>query len=116
MPGAPAPNIPTGPPVSAVRDVELTYGVPDLTKGRRPVVPPVARLANAAGTVQVRFSVDTGGSTSIQDVTGAEMFKEAARQVVQSWVFRRTSVERIYLLADLTFEGVKATAKVRPAE
>jgi TonB family protein len=111
---AAAPRIEQG--VSAVRDVALGSGVPDLTKGRRPVAPPFARMSSATGTVQIQFSVDASGGTSIQNVAGPDLLKEAARQAVASWGFRRTSPERLYLLAVFTYDGDRAQAEVKRAE
>ena len=110
----PAPHIEPG--VSAVRDIALGPGVPDLTKGRRPVAPPLARMSSLSGAVQVQFSVDASGASSIQDVTGPDLLKEAARQAVATWSFRRTSAERVYLVATFSYEGDKAQAEVRRAE
>ena len=115
----PAPT-PTPPPAqpgfSAVRDITLALGVPDLVKGRRPVVPPVARMAAAGGTVLLTLAVDAAGVTTVQKVDGPDLLKDAARQAAQSWQFRRTSAERIFLAAVFTFEGDKARAEVRTAE
>ena len=99
-----------------MRDVSLAAGVPDLVKGRRPVVPPVARMAMANGEVQVTFSVDAAGISSVQKVEGPDLLKEAARQAVASWAFRRTTAERIFLSAVFTFQGDQARADVRRAE
>ncbi len=104
------------PGVSAVRDVALAVGVPDLTKGRRPVAPPLARMSGVSGTVQVQFAVDAAGGTSVQNVTGPDLLKEAARQAVTSWNFRRTSAERVYLVALFSYNGDRAQAEVRRAE
>jgi len=113
---APPPSPPPPPGFSAVRDVALAVGVPDLVKGRRPVVPPVARMASANGEVLVTFSVDAGGTSSVQKVDGPDLLKEAARQAVVSWAFRRTTAERIFLSAVFTFQGDQARADVRRAE
>ncbi len=113
---APPPPPPPEPGFSAVRDVSLAVGVPDLVKGRRPVVPPVARMAGASGEVQVAFSVDAAGISSVQKVDGPDLLKEAARQAVTSWAFRRTTAERIFLSAVFTFQGDQARADVRRAE
>jgi TonB family protein len=112
---APAPP-PEMPPVSAVRDVTLAMGVPDLTRGRRPVVPPLARMASATGTVDVRFAVDASGAASVQEVAGPELLKEAARQAVMSWVFRRTTAERLHLVASFVYGAATANANVRKEE
>jgi TonB family protein len=109
------PATPPPPPqagLSSVRDVNLAVGVPDLTKGRRPVVPPLARLSGVAGTVEVDFAVDAAGGTSVQEVRGPDALKEAARQTVASWAFRRTTPERLFLKAVLTYERDLARADV----
>jgi outer membrane biosynthesis protein TonB len=113
---APPPPPPPQPGFSAVRDVSLAVGVPDLVKGRRPVVPPVARMAGANGEVQVTFSVDAAGIASVQKVDGPDLLKEAARQAVASWAFRRTTTERLFLSTVFTFQGDHARAEVRRAE
>jgi TonB family protein len=113
---APSPAAAVEPGVSAIRDITLGLGVPDLTKGRRPVTPPLARMSSQSGAVQVQFSVDASGASSIQNVSGPDLLKEAARQAVASWGFRRTSAERIYLVATFTYEGDKAQAEVKRAE
>jgi TonB family protein len=113
---SPVPTAPPEPGVSAVRDVALGPGVPDLTKGRRPVAPPLARMSAVSGSVEIQFSVDAAGSSSVQQVAGHELLKEAARQAVASWSFRRTSAERVYLVATFTYEGDKAQAEVKRAE
>jgi TonB family protein len=111
---SPAPHVEPG--VSAVRDVALGPGVPDLTKGRRPVAPPLARMSSLSGAVQIQFSVDASGASSIQNVSGPDLLKEAARQAVATWSFRRTSAERLYLVATFNYDGDKAQAEVRRAE
>jgi TonB family protein len=117
VPGAaPTPAPPPEPGVSAVRDVALGPGVPDLTRGRRPVAPPLARMSSLSGAVQIQFSVDAAGASSIQSVNGPDLLKEAARQAVATWTFRRTSAERVYLVAVFNYEGDKAQAEVRRAE
>jgi TonB family protein len=120
LPGAPAavpsPAPSPEPGVSAVRDIALGPGVPDLTKGRRPVAPPLARMSSLSGAVQVQFSVDASGASSIQNVTGPDLLKEAARQAVATWSFRRTTAERVYLVATFNYDGDKAQAEVRRAE
>jgi TonB family protein len=113
---AAAPAAPPPTPVSAVRDVSLAMGVPDLSKGRRPVVPPVARMQQATGSVSIRFAVDAAGATQVQDVSGPDILKEAARQTVQSWVFRRVTPERLFMLAELKYGQDTASATVRLAE
>ncbi len=103
-------------PFSAVRDVVLGADVPDLAKGRRPVVPPLARMAGAAGTVEIQMAVDAAGAVSVQNVAGPEVLKEAARQTAASWGFRRTTADRLYLVATFTYAGDQAKVEVRRAQ
>jgi TonB family protein len=100
--------------VSAIRDVALEPGVPDLTRGRRPVTPPLARMGGATGTVEVAFSVSAAGTTMVQNVSGPDLLKKAAEQAVASWVFRRTRADRAYLTVVFTYARDKTTALVRP--
>ena len=114
-----APPPPPTPPevesgASAVRDVVLEAGVPDLAKGRRPVPPPFARMAGTSGVVEVQFSVSAGGTCLVQAVSGPDLLKTAAEQTVTSWQFRRTQVHRLFLAAIFTYEGDRVTAVVRP--
>jgi TonB family protein len=111
---APPPPLPAENGVSAIRDVTLEPGVPDLAKGRRPTAPPLARMSGTAGTVEVSFSVSAGGTTTIQSATGPELLRPAAEQAVASWVFRRARAERAYLLAVFTYKDDKGAAVVRP--
>jgi hypothetical protein len=100
--------------VSAVRDVTLEAGVPELARGRRPVPPPFARMGGTSGTVEVSFSVSAGGVTALQTATGPELLRYAAEQTVASWVFRRSRADRAYLVALFTYGNDKASAVVRP--
>jgi TonB family protein len=111
---APPPAAPPENGVSAIRDVALQPGVPDLTRGRRPVAPPLARMAGTTGTVEVAFSVGAGGTTTVQGATGPDVLKPAAEQAVASWVFRRARADRAYLVAVFTYTGDKSSAVVRP--
>jgi TonB family protein len=111
---APLPAAPPENGVSAIRDVTLEPGVPDLARGRRPVSPPLARMTGTTGTVEVSFSVSAGGVTSLQGASGPEMLRPAAEQAVSSWVFRRARADRAYLLAVFTYAGDKTSAVVRP--
>jgi TonB family protein len=111
---APPPSAPLENGVSAIRDVTLEPGVPDLTRGRRPVVPPLARMAGTSGSVEVSFSVSAAGTTTVQGATGPALLRPAAEQAVASWVFRRARADRAYLVAVFTSEGDKGTAVVRP--
>ena len=126
-PAAPRPAEPAmevltvGPPppppengLSAIRDVTLAPGVPDLTRGRRPVPPPMARMAQATGTVEVAFSVDAAGIAAVKGSNGPDVFKRAAEQAVASWTFRRTRADRIFLVAEFKYDLDAASAAVRP--
>jgi TonB family protein len=104
------------PAISAVRDVTLRAGVPELVKGRRPVVPPIARMANTSGTVVIRFAIDAAGQVSVQGVEGPELLRLAAEQTVASWTFRRMSAERVHAIAEIVYLGDNASAQVKPAE
>jgi outer membrane biosynthesis protein TonB len=98
-----------------VRGIQLGAGVPDLVSGRRPVVPPLARLNTVAGKVLVRFAVDASGATSSAEAEGPEPLREAARQAVASWMFRRTKADRIRLAAEFDYGAETATAIVNVA-
>jgi hypothetical protein len=111
---APPPALPPENGVSAIRDVTLEPGVPDLTRGRRPVVPPLARMTGLSGSVDVSFSVSAAGTTSLQAAIGPDLLKPAAEEAVASWVFRRARADRAYLVAVFTYAGDKGTAVVRP--
>jgi hypothetical protein len=111
---APPPALPPENGVSAIRDVTLEPGVPDLTRGRRPVVPPLARMTGLSGSVDVSFSVSAAGTTSLQAATGPDQLRPAAEDAVASWVFRRARADRAYLVAVFTYAGDKGTAVVRP--
>jgi TonB family protein len=107
------PTPPPGPGVSAVRDIQLGAGVPDLTSGRRPILPPVARMAGTTGIVTVHFAIDGSGATSVAELEGPEPLTAAARSVVESWAFRRTSIERLRLVAEINYRADGASASVR---
>lgn len=114
--GPASPPPPTEPGVSVVRDVTLSIGVPDLVSGRRPVVPPFARMARASGTVEVRFAVNPAGNASVQSAEGPDLLKPAAEQAVASWVFRRTTADRLYLVAVFNYNVESAGAAVKPQD
>ena len=102
--------------VSVLRDVALAPGVPDLTKGRRPVPPPLARMAGVVGAVEVRFAIDAAGGVSIQGSQGPDLLRPAAEAAILTWTFRRTSTDRLRAIAELTYrdDGVVATVKLEP--
>jgi TonB family protein len=113
LPPEPAPAPPSEPGISAVQGVFLEAGVPDLSRGRRPIVPPFARMTGENGEATVRFAVDASGETFVNSIDGPETFRMAARATVNSWFFPRQSPERLYLVATLTYEGDGARAVVR---
>ena len=76
---APPPALPAENGVSAIRDVTLEPGVPDLARGRRPVTPPLARMTAATGKVEVTFSVGASGATAIQTTVGPELLQARGR-------------------------------------
>jgi TonB family protein len=100
--------------ISAVRDVTLGPGLPELSKGRRPVPPPLARMAGVSGTVLVRFAIDAAGGVSLQGSDGPDLLRPAAEQAVVSWVFRRTSTDRLRAVAEIVYrdDGAVATVKL----
>ncbi|MBN2369286.1 MAG: TonB family protein [Vicinamibacteria bacterium] len=102
----------TPPPagVSAVESVVLGPGVPDLILGRRPVVPPIARLDHQSGAIKVVFSVDADGHTTVHQVDGPDVLRAAAEGVVRSWTFRLLTSERIFLVATIAYDAESATA------
>jgi TonB family protein len=113
---APPPPVPPAPPPkpgsSAIENVTLGIGVPDLAQGRRPVVPPFARMQGVSGSVEVRFAVNAAGQTAVHNVEGPDTLKPAAQGAVASWGFRRTSPERVYLTAVFVYENDSARASV----
>jgi hypothetical protein len=71
-------------------------------------------MAGATGSVEVMFSVSAAGTTTVQRVSGPDLLKEAAKEAVESWVFRRTRADRAYLVAVFSYGEDRATAVVRP--
>jgi len=118
--GSPAPEAdaePAAPPepgVSSVRGVFLEPGVPDLSQGRRPTVPPFDRMQGVEGTVRVRFAEDAAGQSFVSAVVGPEELRPAARATVESWLFSRQTARRLYLVAELSYDSMNATAVVKP--
>ena len=99
---------------SAIRDVRFDGQIPDLVRGRRPGVPPLARIGAVSGEVAVSFSVDAAGITLVRSIEGPEILKKATQELVASWVFRRLSPERLFLSAVVSYAGDVASAVVRP--
>jgi len=60
--------------------------------------------------------VDAAGSPTVREVAGPDPLKEAARQTVASWSFRRSTPERMFLAATFTYKGDTASVEVRPQE
>ena len=100
---------------SGVADVMLGENIPDLVKGRRPTWPPMARLGNVSGDVVVRFSVDLAGKVTVHSAEGPELLKASAEQGVATWLFRRTAIDRLHLVATFKFGGDRSVAKVERA-
>jgi protein TonB len=100
---------------SAVADVILGENIPDLVKGRRPVWPPLARLGNVTGDVVVRFSVDLAGKVTVHSAEGPDLLKSTAEQAVGTWLFRRTAIDRLHLIATFKFGTDRSVAKVERA-
>jgi hypothetical protein len=69
-------------------------------------------MAGAIGSVEVRFSVDGSGAASVQSATGPDALKVAAADTVGSWQFRRTSTERLFLMAVIDYRPETAAATV----
>lgn len=101
--------------VSAVADVLLGENIPDLVQGRRPVWPPLARLGNAVGEVVVRFTVDLAGKVGVHSAEGPDLLKAAAEQAVGTWIFRRTAIDRLNLVATFKYATDRTMAKVERA-
>ncbi len=123
-PPPPSPEVPTEvlparpePPAkeagtSAVSDVVLGENIPDLVRGRRPTWPPLARLGAVTGEVVVRFSVDLAGKVTVHSAEGPDMLKAAAEQAVGTWLFRRTAIDRLHLVATFKFAADRTMANV----
>jgi len=76
------------------------------------VAPPLARIAGASGTVEVRFSVDAAGATAVKGSSGPEVLQAAAEDAVRTWSFRRTTAERIHLIALFNYGADSVSASV----
>ncbi|MBP6703386.1 MAG: TonB family protein [Vicinamibacteria bacterium] len=100
---------------SAVADVLLGDNIPELVQGRRPVWPPLARLGNVTGEVVVRFSVDLAGKVSVHSAEGPDLLKATAEQAVGTWLFRRTAIDRLNLIATFKYASDRAMAKIERA-
>lgn len=98
--------------MSTVADVILGENIPELVRGRRPIWPPLARLGNVGGEVVVRFSVDLAGKTTVHSAEGPDLLKGTAEQAVQTWLFRRTAIDRLNLIATFKFASDRTAAKV----
>ena len=114
-----APNAAPAPPprsdepgVSSIQGVFLGAGLPDLTSGRRPVVPPFARMDGLVGDVTIAFAITPAGTTVVRDVQGPEVFQIAAREAVQSWFFVRETAERLFATAGFSYDAEGASAQV----
>ena len=101
--------------ISTIRDVTLGEQIPELAKGRRPLVPPFARIHEQLGSAEVEFFVESSGVTSLDRASGPDLLKDASAQTVASWVFRRSSLERLHLVAVFNYEMERASARVERA-
>lgn len=101
--------------LSAVADVLLGDNIPELVQGRRPVWPPLARLGDITGEVVVRFSVDLAGKVNVHSAEGPDLLKSAAEQAVGTWLFRRTAIDRLNLIATFKYASDRSVAKVERA-
>lgn len=101
--------------MSMVADVVLGENIPELVRGRRPVWPPLARLGNVTGEVVVRFSVDLAGKVTVHSAEGTDLLKATAEQAAATWMFRRTAIDRLNLIATFSFTAERAVAKVQRA-
>jgi len=77
------------------------------------VPPPLARINGVTGSVTVRFAVNAAGLAAIDGIEGPDVLQPAAHDTVKSWDFRRTSAERLHLVATFTYGADSATATVR---
>ena len=100
--------------ISAVRDVTLEPGVPELARGRRPVAPADRAHERVDGRGRGLVLGRRGGNAALQTAAGPDILRYAAEQTVTSWVFRRTRADRAYLVAVFTYDADKASAVVRP--
>jgi outer membrane biosynthesis protein TonB len=74
-------------------------------------------MEGASGTVEVEFSVDAAGGSAVRSATGPDVLRPAAEHMVSSWTFRRTTAERLFLLARISFEpegAAKAEVSLAP--
>ena len=101
--------------LSTIADVVLGDNIPDLAKGRKPVWPPLARLGNVTGEVVVRFSVDVAGKVTVHSAEGPDLLKASAEGAVATWLFRRTSIDRLHLIATFKFGNDRSMARVERA-
>jgi outer membrane biosynthesis protein TonB len=70
-------------------------------------------MEGATGQVEVKFVVEASGATSNIEISGPDRFKEAARQTVGYWTFRRTSTERLFLVTTIDYGEETARAAVK---
>ena len=69
-------------------------------------------LQPTSGTVEVRFSVDAAGATAVKGSSGPELLQAAAEDAVRTWFFRRTTAERVHLVAVFNYGADSASAAV----
>ena len=64
----------------------------------------------------VRFSVDLAGKVTVHTAEGPELLKGAAEQAVATWIFRRTAIDRVHLIATFKYTPERASARVERAK
>jgi len=72
-------------------------------------------MSALSGAVQVQFSVDASGASSIQKRDRSGPLEGSGSASRRDLELRRTFPERLYLLATFNYEGDKAQAEVRRA-
>ena len=60
----------------------------------------------------MRFSVDIAGHVTVHSAEGPDMLKGAAEQAVATWVFRRSAIDRVHLIATFKYGADRSFAKV----
>jgi len=64
------------------------------------------------GEVVVRLSVDLAGKVTVHSAEGPDLLKGAAEQAVATWLFRRTAIDRLHLIATFKYGVDRSVAKV----
>ena len=72
-------------------------------------------MPGAGGVIDVNAALDASSEVSeVQLQSGTEELKDAAESLVRSWVFRRTSPQRLYALAEVHYGMNGSRARIRP--